>query len=312
MDSRSELSGKRVLVTGASGFTGRYMTTELRRQGCHVIGTGARQHDAASFGDSRGCDEFHVLELEDRVQVEGVVNKVRPDYVVHLAAVAFVAHGNAEDFYRVNLLGTRNLLTALAGSGHVPIRTLIASSANVYGNSLAGVIDESVPPSPANDYAVSKLAMEHVAALWQERLPLTVTRPFNYTGVGQADNFLIPKVVSHFKRRESTIELGNIDVWRDFGDVRSVVEAYRRLLGCADAEGLRVNVCTGVAHSLRDVIQMCSEITGHALEIRINPSFVRANEVRILKGSDALLQKLIGAFERPSLSSTLEWMLTEA
>lgn len=309
MASRSDLSRKRVLVTGASGFTGRYMVDELRREGFHVVGTGSKIDSSTPEAGLAGCDEFHVMDLADRSQVEDVVQAVRPDYVVHLAAVAFVAHGDVEDFYRINILGTRHLLAALAELDAPPIKTLIASSANVYGNATQEAISESVAPFPANDYAVSKLSMEYVAALWQERIPLLVTRPFNYTGVGQARNFLIPKIVSHFQSRERVIELGNVDVWRDFGDVRMVANSYRRLLHSSEKSGTRVNVCTGVAHSLREVIEICSRITGHSIEIKVNPAFVRGNEVRILKGDNSLLRALIGPVEGPSLPETLEWML---
>lgn len=252
------------------------------------------------------------MDLRDAADVARVVAQAQADYVVHLAAVAFVGHGDADDFYRVNLLGTRNLLQALAASQHRPERVLIASSANVYGNATEGVIDESVTPSPANDYAVSKLAMEYVASLWHERLPLVIARPFNYTGVGQATNFLIPKIVSHFASRASSIELGNTEVWRDFGDVRSVVLAYRKLLQVPAAEGQIVNVCSGVANSLGDIIRICSKITGHDIDVQVNPAFVRQNEVRKLLGSNARLQELIGDWQSLALEDTLRWMLEAA
>ena len=285
------------------------MVDELRREGFHVIGTGSRDLGSAAAAGLLDCNEFHVMDLTDSTQVDGVVQAVRPDYVVHLAAVAFVAHGNVEDFYKVNILGTRHLLSALSGLDVPPLKTLIASSANVYGNATEEAINESVAPSPANDYAVSKLAMEHVAALWQDQLSLVLTRPFNYTGVGQAENFLIPKIVSHFRSRAQVIELGNIDVWRDFGDVRMVANTYRRLLQSTGKSGSRINVCTGTAHSLREVIGICSEITGHTIEIKVNPAFVRGNEVRMLKGDNALLRSLIGPVAGPSLPDTLKWML---
>ena len=130
-----------------------------------------------------------------------------------------------------------------------PGAVLLASSANIYGNAPVEVIDESVAPAPANDYAVSKLAMEYMARLWMDRLPIVITRPFNYTGVGQAPQFLLPKIVGHFQRGERVIELGNIDVERDFSDVRTVASAYA--VAPHAPAGEVFNVCSGVAFRSR-------------------------------------------------------------
>lgn len=298
-------SGKRVLLTGANGFTGRYMQAELQAHGYDVIGLGR-----PGPGDHGQDGARLTVDLRDKEALTGLVAEVRPELVIHLAAMAFVGHGSVSDFYNVNLIGTRNLLDALASSGVAPERVLLASSANVYGNASAGILNEATPASPANDYAVSKLAMEYVAKLWMARLPIVLTRPFNYTGVGQAEDFLIPKIVAHFRRRESSIELGNTAVWRDFSDVRAVVQAYRRLLTADKAIGETVNVCSGEAHSLGEVISLCERITGHALTVKVNPAFVRDNEVKVLRGDNSLLQKLIGPWSGPALEQTLEWMLS--
>ena len=212
----------RALITGIEGFTGRHLARELTNAGHEVFGV----THAGGTSDERtvACD------LGDATQLKSAVERMRPALVAHLAAVSFVPHGNAGEIYRTNVIGTRNLLAALAALSEVPRSVLLASSANVYGNATAGVIDESVRPAPANDYAVSKLAMEHMAGLWAARLPLTIVRPFNYTGAGQSINFLLPKIVSHFRQRASVLELGNLDVTRDFSDVRDVVGCYRRLL----------------------------------------------------------------------------------
>ena len=217
-------------------------------------------------------------------------------------------HGDVGDIYATNLVGTRHLLAALATGDAPPSAIVLASSANVYGNANAGVIDESLRPAPVNDYAVSKLAMEYMAAIWRERLPITVVRPFNYVGIGQSPEFLLPKVVDHFKRKAATVELGNLDVERDFSDVRTVADCYRRLLS-APAAGLTLNICSGTGHALRSVLQMAVEITGHSPEIRINPIFVRANEVKKLVGSKAALERAIGPVTGPTMRETLQWML---
>lgn len=167
---------------------------------------------------------------------------------------------------------------------------------------------EGALPHPANDYAVSKLAMEYMARLWLDKLPIVIVRPFNYTGVGQSDSFLLPKIVSHFRRRAPRIELGNLDVWRDFSDVRAVVDAYRRLLELGPV-GVTVNVSSGRAHSLREVLSMAENITGHQMRVDVNPAFVRANEVRTLCGDPARLRALIGAWDTPPVEETVRWML---
>jgi nucleoside-diphosphate-sugar epimerase len=229
--------------------------------------------------------------------------------VVHLAALAFVGHGAADAFYQVNLIGTRNLLEAIAASGKSLDCVLIASSANVYGNASGGLLSETSPVAPANDYAVSKLAMEYMANLWHDRLPIVITRPFNYTGVGQAENFLLPKIVSHFRRKAQRIELGNLDVWRDFSDVRALVAAYRGLIE-ARPLGQTINVSSGQTHSLREVIEMCKGFTGQDIEVEVNPAFVRANEVKTLCGDNSRLRTLVPGWATPSLGETLNWMLT--
>jgi len=309
--SRSDLSGKRVLVTGASGFTGRYVIDQLKQQGCEVIGLGNVQATVPSWaGGLQAADDMRPADLRDLDGLRDVLQEVRPDVIVHLAALAFVGHGLADDFYNVNLLGTRNLLQAVDHAALAPDRVLLASSANVYGNSHLEVLDEASPPSPANDYAISKLGMEYVARLWHERLPITIVRPFNYTGRGQAENFLIPKIVSHFTRRAPVIELGNLDVARDFGDVRSVSAAYLGLLESGEAVGQTVNVCSGIAHSLQDVIALCSEITGHSISVSVNPAFVRQNEVKVLRGDSSLLRSLVPGWSSISLQQTIGWMLS--
>ena len=293
------IAGKRALITGTHGFTGRFMAAELAAQGCEVVGMGSQASDEAGY---------YQIDLSDVTGLRKLLTDIQPDLVVHLAAVAFVGHGAADAFYQVNLIGTRNLLEAIAACGKTPECVLLASSANVYGNASSGMLDEATVPSPANDYAVSKLAMEYMASLWQDRLPIVITRPFNYTGVGQADNFLLPKIVSHFARTAEKIELGNLDVWRDFSDVRAVVSAYRGLLEVKPL-GQTVNVSSGITHSLREVIDMCREITGHDLVVEVNPAFVRAHEVKTLCGDNARLRSLVDDWRTPQLKETLSWML---
>ncbi len=281
-------SDMRVLVSGLEGFTGRYVRDELERSGHTVVGLKS--------------------DLLDGESLKSEIFDIAPDGVVHLAAISFVGHGDPKAFYDVNLVGTRNLLEALVHSSHSIQSILLASSANVYGNRSERLLDETSPVDPVNDYAVSKYAMEVMSKLFQDRLPIVITRPFNYTGLGQEEKFLIPKIVSHFKNNASVIELGNIDVWREFGDVRSVARIYGKLVENCPVGDI-INVCTGQLYSLKEVVRLCETITGHQMEIRVNPEFVRPNEVRTLKGDKAKLEKTIGTLDAYSLEETLSWML---
>ncbi|WP_268739128.1 GDP-mannose 4,6-dehydratase [Luteimonas fraxinea] len=297
----SEVKSMRVLVTGGEGFTGRYMRAELEAHGHEVVSISHRADGSADLA----------VDLCDREAVRSALSNIRVDAVIHLAAIAFVAHGDVEQMYRVNIVGTRNLLEALSSGSQPPRVVLLASSANIYGNSDSEVIDESVQAKPANDYAVSKLAMEYMAKTWMDRLPIVIARPFNYTGVGQSKQFVIPKIVDHYVRRQPVVELGNIDVIRDFQDVRDVVSTYRKLIELAPV-GATFNLCSGIGHSLGDVLQMLAERVGYRIKVDVNPQFVRSNEVVRLVGDSSKVNALIGSASRRTLSETLGWMVKQA
>lgn len=298
--------GKRALITGVQGFTGRYMALELHRAGYEVFGL-AHVLDATPVP---GVHATYACDLTDAAAVSKVLAEIKPDFVVHLAAIAFVAHGDIDAIYRTNVLGTRNLLQALVALETPLQAVLLASSANVYGNSTAGVLEESTSPAPANDYAVSKLAMEFMAKLYIGRLPLFFVRPFNYTGLGQSESFLLPKIISHVRRRAAVIELGNLDVDRDFSDVRVVVAYYRRLLEHPVMPGDTFNICSGIGHTLHDVLAQARLLAGYDFEVRVNPAFVRNNEVKTLIGSRLKLEQTVGVVPDIPLADTLEWMMS--
>jgi GDP-6-deoxy-D-talose 4-dehydrogenase len=306
------LAGARVLVTGLRSFTGHYLADALQRHGAQVFGTVA-PFEAKPDDDAQ---RIFVANLMDTAALATAVQAVKPTHVVHLAAISFVAHGDVDDIYRTNIVGTRNLLAALHANEVSSSKThaattlrcaLLASSANIYGNADVDPISESTPPKPANDYAVSKLAMESMASLWRDKLPITIVRPFNYTGAGQSINFLVPKIVHAFQTRQATLELGNLDVERDFSDVRDVTEIYARLL--AQPPQRAVNVCSGQATSLREILAMAQNISGHTLDVQVNPAFVRVDDVKRLRGDAAHLRATLQGWQPKSLHNTLRWML---
>ena len=291
---------QRVLVTGSEGFTGRYVCDEFAGAGWEVWGAGLQPKP-----DNPRYLNINLLQPET---LEPIGERAKPHVVVHLAAAAFVAAADPTTFYNVNLLGTRHLLEALSTASTPPLCTILASSANVYGNSTLEVLDETADTHPVNDYAVSKLAMEYLAKTYMDRLGIVITRPFNYTGVGQESWYLIPKIVGNFKERSPLIELGNTDVARDFSDVRDIARAYR-LLAEKRPLGETLNLCAGEATALETCIGMASEITGHEIEVKVNPDFVREKEIKILRGSREKLDSVAGYEQRYEIRETLEWML---
>ena len=277
----------RVAVTGATGFTGRYLLPELATRG----------HVAFSLA----------ADLTDPVALAKAIEAGRPDAIIHLAARAFVNVADFDDFYAVNQVGSFNLLQAAANCSP-GARVILASTAQVYGNQAQGLITETQPVAPNNHYALSKAAMEMGSRLWADRLRLMIVRPFNYTGVGQEVRYLVPKIVDHFRRRADTIELGNIDVRRDFGDVRSVVGAYAALLE-SDNDLDVVNIATGSATSVREVVYRLEAMTGHQIKVQVNQQFIRANDVPMLAGNIGRLSIAAPDWRPRTLDDTLTWMV---
>lgn len=288
----ASLSNTTVLLTGADGFTGRYLQPALEEVGARVVALNA--------------------DLRDRDAIINELESLTIDYVIHLAAISFIPHGSDLDVYAINVFGTQNLLEALSQTQTSVKKVILASTSNVYGNAAEIPISEMLCPAPTNHYALSKLSMEHISVLYADRFGIIITRPFNYTGVGQAEHFLIPKIVDHFARKAPILELGNIDVSRDFSDVRWIVGAYVALLTSEITEGT-FNLASGTHRTLRSVIDSLASISGHILEIKQNPAFIRSGEIEILCGSVQKLYDLIPMLPRPiALDETLSWMLHAA
>lgn len=294
----------RVLITGITGFTGHYVAQALHARGHEVVGM-VRHGDQVVV--TEGVSNIFG-ELSDLCSLRKLMDQAKPDRVIHLAAISFVAHGDANAVYQANLIGTLNLLQILAEGPWGREGILLASSANVYG-AQGGELSEASLPMPANHYGVSKLAMEHVARIMGNVLPIIVARPFNYTGVGQSSKFIIPKLIDHARRGATEIDLGNIDVARDFSDVRIVAECYARLLDCPAAVGQTYNICSGYSLSLREVIALIEERAGMRFNVCTNAALLREGEIMDLYGSSARLDAAIGPIIRPDFRDTLRWML---
>lgn len=290
---------KKVLIIGIESFTGKHLARHLKLSGYDIFGT--------SFFES---DDTHIFQCDitDKESTLGILTTVLPEYIINLAGISFVGHAKKELFYGVNVLAVENILDAILEiENYQPKKVILVSSATVYGNQESSILDESMVPNPLNHYGISKLAMEQIAKTYFDKLNIIITRPFNYTGIGQEAHFLIPKIVSHFKEKKMEIELGNIDVFREFNDVEYICEIYKKLLE-SDAKSEIVNICSNRLIALKEVIEQMNEVAGYKIMIKINPAFVRENEIVSLSGSPDKLFGLVGEVNQKYFEKTLEEM----
>lgn len=298
MDSLSN----KILITGINGFTGKYLSNYFTSQGYEVYG----------IVNSKNSSEKNIFpcNLLEKDKLAQIITDLQPNIIIHLAAISFVGHPNTEDFYNVNVIGTQNLLEAIKNNAAESIKKVIlASSATVYGNQEYYELSETMCPNPNNHYGISKLAMEQIAKNYFDFLPIIITRPFNYTAPGQDINFVIPKITKAFKERNETIELGNINVFREYNSIDFVTECYYKL-AISEYRSEIVNICSGKTYSLEEVINLSSEITNHKVDVLINSNFVRKNEIFKLSGDPAKLYKMIDlATENFELRDTLNLFL---
>lgn len=284
------LAFKKVLITGIDSFTGKHLSTYLKSQGFEVSGT-----------------TYKTCDISKKEDLEKALRQTSPDYIIHLAGISFVAHDNAEDFYKVNTIGTLNILDTLLKLNINPQKIILASSATVYGNQNKEVLDESLCLAPTNHYGASKYAMETLAKNYFDKLNIIITRPFNYTGVGQAEHFLIPKIVSHFKQNKTEIELGNLHISREFNDINYVCNIYKKLLQC-QAKSKIVNICSNRPIKLLDIIEAMNQIARYNIKVKVNPDFVRKDDIETLTGSPKELVSIIGETTQQSMEKMLRVM----
>jgi nucleoside-diphosphate-sugar epimerase len=274
------------------------LAERLRRDGYDVI---------AAAHQGGGPDTLEV-DLRDFDGLTGALSRLRPQAIVHLAGIAAPSHSNIGEIYSSNVAGTANLFAALAGAKLEPRIVIVASSAQVYAaDGTDRPLAEDDALAPKTHYAISKRTSEDIAAVYSRHVPIIVTRPFNYTGPGQTASFLVPKIVQHYAERRSEIRLGNLDLFRDFSDIGRVVEAYARLIAPAVAP-TTVNICSGRTVHLQDIITLMEDISGHSARLVIDPALLRGGEPRVIVGSPARLEGLIGSLPNPEFRDTLAHM----
>jgi len=280
----------RVLITGLEGFTGYHLKNVLSEHGFECVGL--------------NCD------LLDRKKVFSRVLELSPEYVIHLAGISFAGEENVDSIYNVNVIGSINLLDSLSELDILPSKVILSSSAVVYGNSNVSVLNESMSPKPLNHYGCSKLAMEFMAQNYAHKFPVLIVRPFNYTGPLHDKRFLIPKIVDAYRNKLQVLDVGNLEISREFNDVRDVVNSYRLLMTTDSAAGI-VNICSGKSIKLLSIIEIMDDITNLKMDVRVNKKFIRENDITDLSGDPSKLNMLINYSFVFDIENTLHSIYTQ-
>ena len=295
---------RRILLTGGSGFVGQHLRTAL-----------ARAYPGAVLRAS-------TIDLRDAAAIAAMVAAEQPDVCVHLAAIATVAAaGHDEDLaWQVNLHGTLHLARAIVR--HAPAsQMLFVSSADAYGGTAGATapIDENTPLAPTNAYAATKAAADlALGSMAAHGLRVVRLRPFNHTGPGQAADFVVPAFARQIARiaaglQPPLLEVGNLDSWRDFMDVRDVCTAYIACIDRRDAlePGTILNLCSGQARQIGDVLDELLALAGVTAEVGAASARLRSADARRGFGDAARARALLGWAPAIPWSQTLRDVLAE-
>jgi GDP-4-dehydro-6-deoxy-D-mannose reductase len=307
----------RILITGAGGFVGSWLIAALRPAipaGGELLGLGLRPSSAA--------DRSFAADIGSREEVQDVISQVRPTCVVHLAAIATIQEA-AADVHRtwaVNLGGTLNLVSAVMR--HAPdARFILASTSEVYGGAFADhAIDELARLAPMNTYAATKAASDLlVGQAVRDGLRAVRFRPFNHTGPGQTEHFVIPAFAAQVARiehglQEPRIRVGNLDARRDFLDVRDVVAAYATAALMDDdalTPGTILNLASGTPRRIGDILEMLLSRARTAITVDTDPARLRPNDIPVAFGDAACARAALGWEPRVPFETTLADVLDD-
>ena len=286
----------RVLITGIAGFLGSHMAESLLEAGHTVTGTVHQTGRGLNGGGEVAILPCDILEAK---QVEEAVAAARPEVLFHFAAQSLpaVSWRDPETTFRVNVLGTRNLLEAVRRAALDPLLVVAGSSAE-YGSVLAGgqPIKEEAVIRPSSPYGMSKAAADVTARFYGEtyRLKVIRVRPFLAIGPrkrGDVCSDFARGVVAVERGAQPALPVGNLDAVRDFLDVRDVVRALR-LIADRGAPGQVYNVCSGAGTAVRDVLEIMLSHAARPVPVVSDPALLRPADEDIVIGDNSRLRAL--------------------
>ncbi len=308
----------RYLVTGVSGFVGRYFCRLLkdRETDLHIMGVDL---GVMMPCPGHGFEYRQINLLAEPEAILEVVAEFQPDYVLNLAAISSVSQSwkSPAACLAGNIGIYANLLEAVRQKSP-DARVLSVGSSEVYGDQPEKMmpLKETVSLRPNNPYGISRVAQENLSCLYRESygLQIMTTRSFNHIGPGQKEQFVIPSFVSQLVRiaesgKSGEIKAGNIDLIRDFSDVRDVVDAYWRILK-QGRNGEVYNVCSGKGTKLKEIINAIAEILKIEVITRTDETRVRQQDSKCVIGDNSRIKQSLEWRPQYTLPRTLEDMVS--
>jgi len=302
------------LVTGAAGFAGSHLLDLLGTEDVRVVAL--RKPGIGADTQARYPQiEWIEVELLDRRAVRDMIAALRPASIYHLAGSPHVGQSwkAATDTLAINVMATHHLLEGVRAEG-LHSRVVVPSSAYVY-RPADRALTEDDPMSSTSPYAVSKIATELAAAKAAQRdgIPVVIARAFNHIGPRQDPSFFASGVARQIAqieagRLEPVIKVGNLDTRRDFTDVRDTVRAYRALAD-GGAPGRAYNVCSGVAHPVRDLLDGLLALARVPVTVEADPDRLRPNDTPLLLGDPSRIRREVGWQPVLPLARTLSDLL---
>lgn len=274
---------EKVLIFGVGGFVGSYLSREFIEHGYAVIGT-----DKTRSSILPSEVRFYESDLLDTEAVEGLVNKIQPDIIVNLAAISSVgASWNIpQTTMQVNVVGALNIMEAAKKSEKKPKILFVGSSEEYVISDFP--MNEDRPLNASNPYGISKVTQEQFAKLYREQYDLKIycVRPFNHTGVGQRDSFVLPSFCKQVAEIEKSgepgvMKVGNLKVKRDFSHVKDIVRAYRLIVESDNCE-LIYNVGSGNAYSLEEMLRYIVSLSSQEITIEVDQSRFRPTDQPVI------------------------------
>lgn len=306
---------ERFLITGGTGFVGAHLVQLLKSNASASKIAVMASGGSGPRTEAQSGVEHYDVDIRSAEDVRSVVQNVSPTHICHLAGISAIdASWNSPRLtFEVNVVGAYNLFEA-AMSLASPPRILNVSTSQVYARA-EGVLTEKSPVSPGSPYAASKAMVELLVVQYRKYSAggILTARSFNHTGPGQSPNFVLPSIAKQFAEMEDGLRprkltVGNIDVKRDFTDVRDVVLAYVALLNRGRI-GEAYNVCSGSAVRLADLIREFEAASGIAVEIETDTARLRPNEVSEILGDSTKIRAETGWSPQIPLKKTIQDLL---